>query len=133
MLSTHKRLSAGIITLLLGLGAGGAAVNASQTSSNDAPVRCEIDVSTHNGIITLNGLVHTDLAIDGSYQFSVKGAGWSGSSNIRQGGDFTADPGDTITVAKVSLGANGARYIANLKIKADDTHIECSKTINDDL
>lgn len=131
MLNRYRRLSAGMITLLLGLGAGGMVVQAGQNSSDEGPIRCEISATTKGQMTTLQGVVHTDEAVEGTYLFSVKSVSKSGSSSSQQGGEFVAGSNDTVTVGNVTMGGNGISYDVKLKVMANGMTIECAELIGD--
>lgn len=135
MFSNHKRFSAGMVTLLLGLGAGGIAVNAHQTESDDVasidPVRCEIQANTSRGMTMLESVFHAEDAVNGTYTFKVVKSGPSGSSNIQQGGSFAADANEAVTLGRVSLGGGNATYDVSLSVNADGTSFSCSDHFSD--
>ena len=109
----------------LGLGVAGLAIAATGDAKSE-PVRCEIQTSTANGMVTLEGIVHSDVALSGTYQFRVTGSDGGNSSNISQGGYFTAGPEGAVTLGSVMLGGNGANYDASLELMADGKTIACA-------
>ena len=121
----HRHLTR-LAPIALALALSGAAFAASDMESQDAPLRCEIEVTQTGGMISLVGLVEADHAIAGSYSFAVESSGGSGSSNIRQGGGFSVAPGETVTLGRVMLGANGV-YDASLELATDSGAIECEE------
>jgi hypothetical protein len=127
MFSNHKRLALPVLPLALGLGAAGA-LAAGQVGSASGPLSCEIEATPAAGMIVLEGLVHADQDVRGSYRFRIKSAGRSGSSNVSQGGSFAAGPGAAATLGKVMLGNNGA-YDASLEVTADGARVECAKRV----
>ncbi len=137
MLDSHKKFSAALLTVLLGLGAGGAAMGEGQDNlavgstfpDENAPIYCEIQTTTRGGMIALEGLVYSDTAIRGSYRFKVANAGHSGNSNIQQGGNFSVGPDDVVTLSRVTLGGRGAVYDASLEITADGETYECAERV----
>lgn len=131
MLNRYKRLSAGMITSLLVLGAGGMAVHAGQNNSDDGTIACEISATTNGNMTTLQGIVHTDEAVEGSYLFRVKSVSNSGSSSSQQGGEFVAEANGSVTVGNVTMGGNGIVYDVKLKVMANGDTIECAEIIGD--
>lgn len=131
MLNKHRRFAARMAPLLLGLGAAGIAMGASHAGSTntDEPVACEIQATQADGMIALEGIVRADEAIRGSYRFRVSSAGGSGSSNISQGGRFTAGPDGMTKLGKVMLGNTGAAYDASLEVTSNGVTIECAKRV----
>jgi hypothetical protein len=94
MFDKRTRLIAGVMPLVLGLGAAGMALGADRSGSGDGPIRCEISTASADGMITLKAIVHADVAVSGSYRFRITGAGASGSSNVEQGGNFSIGQGE---------------------------------------
>jgi hypothetical protein len=127
MLDQHKRLSVAALVLLLGVGAGGMAMGASEDELMDGPVRCEIQATAKKSMIALKSVVMADVSTQGSYQFKVKSSGGSGRTNIQQGGNFSVEPDEEAILGKVTVGNNGATYDVTLKIMADGETIECSE------
>lgn len=111
---------------LVGLGITGAALASAGTS--DGPLRCEIRSGVAGGMVSLEGVVETDAAISGSYRFMVESAAGSGSSSIRQGGGFSAAPGEAVTLGRVMLGANGI-YDAVLTLEAGGRALQCEDRV----
>lgn len=123
MFASHRYLS---LPLLIVSGLAGAACTAIGSESQDAPVSCRIEVSEKGGMISLQGLVEADEAIDGTYRFAVESTGGSGNSRINQGGGFSAAPGETVTLGRVMLGANGV-YEASLELDTGSGSVECEE------
>ncbi|MBZ0228738.1 MAG: hypothetical protein K8F58_09860 [Bauldia sp.] len=132
MFHSHKRF-AGAAALLLGLGATGVAMGAGQAESASGPLRCEIQATTSGGMIALEGVVHADATVSGSYRFRVQSAGYSGNSNIQQGGDFTAGPDGPVTLGQVMLGASGAVYDASLTVTSNGMTVDCAERVGGSL
>ncbi len=135
MFNSHKRISAGMIALVLGLGAGGLAVNAQQnTDTETAPVElvgCEIQATTTSGMTTLESVFRAEEAVTGTYSFKVVKSGSSGSSNIAQGGSFVAGPHETVTLGRVMLGGGDATYDISLSVEADGASYSCAEHFSD--
>jgi hypothetical protein len=127
MFSKHKALRA--MPLLLGLGVAGLAMAAGEASSSDEPLRCEIKADSANGMIMLQGVIRSDVPVSGSYRFKVASAGGAGNTNMSQGGDFTAIPGEEVLLGKVVLGNAGAIYDATLQIESDGMTVECEERV----
>ncbi|MCF6320943.1 MAG: hypothetical protein L3J32_04155 [Rhizobiaceae bacterium] len=130
MLLTYKLVSAATAALMLGMGAANISGDITQeiTVSNE-PVYCEILTTTSRGMTTLEGVLHTDKEISGTYTFKVKSAGNGGNSNIRQGGEFHAEPDEAVTLGKVMLSSKGTSFDATLKISTNAKTIRCSQHI----
>lgn len=116
------------VPLFLCLGIVGAAVGAVAAESPAVPLRCEIETHLTNGMITLEGVVHASVEVAGSYQLRIVGAGLSGSSDIEQGGEFSAGPDGPVTLGRVMLGGGGS-FDANLELTTDGAAVSCSRRI----
>jgi hypothetical protein len=114
------------LPLLIATGLAGAACTAIGSESQDAPLRCAIDVSEQGGMVSLQGVVKASAAIEGTYRFSVESAGGSGNSRIKQGGGFSAAPGETVKLGRVMLSANGI-YDASLELDTSAGSVECEE------
>jgi hypothetical protein len=113
---------------LVGLGAAGfATADGSPRADPGEPLRCEIQTSTAKGMVALEGVLHTDIAIAGSYRFRVISSGGGGSSNIQQGGEFEAGPDEPATLGTVMLGNSGGTYRAILEVMADGKLVACAE------
>ena len=133
MFDTQKRLVAVAITFIAAIGSASIAVGENQTGavteSHNGLFSCEIQTSSANGMITLEGVVQANDEVNGSYRFRVKNAGHSGSSNIQQGGNFSADPNDITTLGRVMLGSRNAVYDASLEVTANGVTVSCDKRV----
>jgi hypothetical protein len=118
--------------LLAGLGLAGCVASAGQPASGggspDEPLRCEIRSTESGGMIALEGVVEADAATDGGYQFQVVSSGGGNNTNIRQGGAFSAEAGEAVTLGRVVLGGNGA-YEARLTLDANGETVECFEEV----
>jgi hypothetical protein len=121
-----KLAAAGIGLAALGAAAGGGD-NVTAGASVSGPLRCEIQATSAGGMTTLEGIVHADVAVAGTYSFHVSGGSNGNSSNISQGGPFSAAPGAPVPLGQVMLG--GGRYEASLAVTAGGTVVECAKRI----
>lgn len=129
MYSTGRRMLIPAATLLIAAGAAATTVGAGQAGSSGGPVRCEIQATTSGGMVTLQGVVRADKAVSGSYAFRVESAGGSGSSDISQGGDFSAKAGSPTTLGQVMLGSHGSVYDARLEVTAGGKTYRCDERV----
>jgi hypothetical protein len=90
------------------------------------PVRCEIQRSTGGGTVTLTPVVHADIPITGSYKFRVSGNSRGGSSNIDQGGPFSAKAKEAVKLSSVSIGAGGS-FDATLTVTVNGSTLSCNE------
>jgi len=119
---------AAALPAIAALSVGGVSAGTSQTNEDLAAPNCVIDVSSKGGALALEAQFDADSALNGSYEFRVKSVGGTNSTNINQGGGFVADNGQTVTLGKMTLGAN-ATYDVSLKVKAAGETFECSERL----
>jgi len=159
MSNNRKIFSAAMVSLFVGLGAGGVAIGAamdnvadevssqsgtiltSQQSANEAetsknqidfangPLQCEIISEAKNGSLELASVVHVLEAATGTYVLKVASVGGPNRSTIQQGGYFSADEHGQTTLGKVRLGARGAVYKVDLDVVVDGQTISCNEQI----
>lgn len=89
---------------------------------------CDVRVRpTANGVL-IEPVVRSDANMAGSYSLSIVQSG-ANSSEIQQGGDFTADAGSTVTLGQSEIGASGAsRGHVRLRVQ-DENGVSCSRTV----
>ena len=110
---------------VLGLGLVFAAPDQA-TAGGGSGLRCEIYQSSRGGGVVLEGVVFSDQATDGSYEFRVAKSGGGGSSDINQSGEFSVGAGGKSSVGSVSLGGSGG-YSATLKVSAAGHAVACKE------
>lgn len=123
MTHTTRTFTGAGAALLIGLAAAGVSIGASQASVSDGPLSCAIETSRSGGGIAIESIARSERAASGSYSFSVRGGG----TNIRQGGEFDARAGETVTLGEVMLG--GGSYDLRLEVSAGDRSVSCSHRI----
>ncbi len=149
MLNRNKRLTAALVSLAIGLGAGsiaiGAAADGHQGGNADdmsvgsiiedaidfssGPVQCQILASSKDGRMVLESVVHAEMPVTGSYVLQVASVGGPNRSRIQQGGNFAADLDEATTLNKLMLGSHGASYDVSLKLSVNGTFVECAEKI----
>lgn len=107
---------------------GGASYANAVGGDDDKPVACELLSQKINGSFALEAVYHAKAATHGSYQFSVKSVGGANSTNINQGGGFSASANETLALGKMTL-AGSAIYDVTLTIDANGTSHECGGRI----
>jgi hypothetical protein len=122
------------LTIAAGMLAAGAAagVTGSASAAGDG-VHCEIAVEKRSSGVTLEGFVDAASSITGSYELLVTKAGGGGSSNIRQGGEFSATSGARTPVGAVVLAGDGGTYTAKLNIMWNGKSAVCSESVRGSL
>ena len=119
-----KRFVLGAAILLIGAGA----VAATAGPAAD-PNRCEIVAEKHGAGVSIIGLYFAAKALEGEYSFRVHGTGRSGSTEISQGGAFSAGPAQPVEIGQVMLGGSGASYQASPVVKAAGKTWRCDQRI----
>ncbi len=120
-----KKTSIALMSAAFAAALSGAALTANSGHAHSNETRCEIVTETSGGMITLQGVVHADTPLSGSYTFRVESAGGGGGSNIRQGGSFSAAPGQPAKLGRVMLGGGGAVYDATLGVDTNAGRFTC--------
>jgi len=120
-----KKTSIALMSAAFAAALSGAALTANSGQAHSNETRCEIVTETSGGMITLQGVVHADTPLSGSYTFRVESAGGGGGSNIRQGGSFSAAPGQPAKLGRVMLGGGGAVYDATLGVDTNAGRFTC--------
>lgn len=122
MLHTSFRL--GLIALVAISGGAVAAANSNQTS----PIACGVNTVSDRGMMSVEGIFQSQTALTGEYRFSLRSQGNGGSSNISQGGAFSADAGATITLGKVMVNA-GSHLNIDFEVSAGGRKYDCSQPL----
>ena len=116
---------------LLGLALVGIAATTGFAGTNNAgPVQCGIAEKTESGMLSIEGKMLSSVPVDGSYQFRVQAKGPGGSSQVSQGGAFTAAANDPVVLGRMTINS-GANYDAELAITANGVAVTCDMDIND--
>lgn len=119
----HSTAQLGLIALLV-LGGAGMAANAYGTAADG--LACGVSTSNANGMLSVEGVLQSPEALTGDYRFALKSQGAGGSSNISQGGQFSATPGMPVSLGKVSVNA-GANIEVDFTITTGGKKYDCSQ------
>lgn len=119
----HSTAQLGLIALLV-LGGAGMAANAYGTAADG--LACGVNTSNANGMLSVEGVLQSPEALTGEYRFALKSQGAGGSSNINQGGQFSATPGMPVSLGKVSVNA-GANIEVDFTITTGGKKYDCSQ------
>lgn len=119
----HSTAQLGLIALLV-LGGAGMAANAYGTAADG--LACGVSTSNANGMLSVEGVLQSPEALTGEYRFALKSQGAGGSSNINQGGQFSATPGMPVSLGKVSVNA-GANIEVDFTITTGGKKYDCSQ------
>lgn len=110
------------LVAIAALGIAGAAAIAGPSSNDFA---CGISTTTDRGMMAIEGVVQTQEAMSGDYRFALKSSGSGGSSNINQGGQFTATPGSPVSLGRVMINA-GSKVDVEFTVRKGGETIDCS-------
>ena len=123
--TSPRRLLPAIVLLAgVGLAAGCAATATTPTTASTlsyAPLACALDVQQNGRMVSFQGHVQANQALSGTYNLTLVGGG----TNIRQGGPFSARPGETVTLGQATLSGTPDRYDAELSISVNGTTYNC--------
>lgn len=115
--------------ILLGLALATIAAGAGFANSTTATAsKCGVTSTTDHGMLTLEGSILSPEVLSGDYRFAIRSTSNGGSSNISQGGYFTAAANEVTTLGKVMLNA-GAKYDVTLEINASGQKIVCDQDV----
>lgn len=105
-----------------------AATSGMANSSSTSSVQCGIAKTTENGMLVLEGMLTSPVAFSGEYRFAIQSSSNGGSSNISQGGYFTANANEVIPLGKVMLN-KGSSYHVDFDVSANGKKTECDQDI----
>lgn len=117
----HSTLRIGLVALAA-LAAAGAVANA---SSSDGDLACGVSTITERGMLSIEGVLQSPVALTGEYRFALKSSGAGGSSNVSQGGQFSAAPGTAVTLGKVMVNA-GSSIDVDFTVTTGGRQLDCS-------
>ncbi len=111
------------------LALGGAAIAANASGDNLAGgLACGVSTATEGRMLVIEGVLQSPQAISGDYRFALKSSGNGGSSNISQGGQFSATPGTPVTLGKVMLNS-GSHIDVDFTITSAGQKYDCSQQL----
>ena len=140
-LSASRRLSVPSSTLGLSVVASVAAILATActipataqntgpntgTNAGHAPLRCEVALEDLGGATRIQGRVHSDRAISGTYTMAVTSRSAGGMANIRQSGDFQAAPDTPALLGETRLMGRPDAQSVDLEIRVEGTRMTCA-------
>ena len=113
--------------IALGLVVAALAASAGLANSTGA-TQCGIATSSARGMLALEGTILSPVALSGEYRFAIQSSGNGGSSNISQGGYFTANANEATPLGKVLINA-GSNYSVTFDVTAGGKKIDCDQDI----
>lgn len=120
----HTSFCLGLVALVAISGGAVAAANSNQTS----PIACGVNTVSDRGMMSVEGIFQSQTALTGEYRFSLRSQGNGGSSNISQGGAFSADAGATIILGKVMVNAD-SHFNIGFEVSAGGRKYDCSQPL----
>jgi len=114
--------------IALGLAVAALAANAGLASSTGDTTQCGIATSSERGMLTLEGTILSPVALSGEYRLALRSSSNGGSSNISQGGYFTANANEATPLGKVLINA-GSSYSIEFNVTAGGQKIDCDQDI----
>jgi hypothetical protein len=118
--------------IALGLFGAALAASAGFASSTTQATQCGVISTTERGMLVLEGAVLSPTALSGEYRFAIQSSSNGGSSNVSQGGYFTANANESTPLGKVMINA-GARYSISFDVTANGKKIVCDQAITTQL
>ncbi|MBO9587648.1 curli-like amyloid fiber formation chaperone CsgH [Devosia sp.] len=103
----------------------GFAANANAAAGGD--FACGVISKTQGGMLALEGTLVSPTALSGQYRFALKSAGGGGSTNISQGGQFSAAPNAEVSLGQVMINA-GSNVSVDFTVTANGKTFDCSQT-----
>jgi hypothetical protein len=122
----HSKLLAGLFALAA-LGTAGVAANANSTTQS-ADLNCGVSTATESGMLVVEGIFQSPTGLSGEYRFALKSVGAGGSTNVSQGGQFSAAAGTAVSLGKVMVNA-GASIDVDFSVSADGKSLDCSSPL----
>ena len=114
--------------IAIGLAVAALAASAGLANSASGDTTCGIATSSERGMLALEGTILSPVALSGEYRLAIRSSGGGGSSNISQGGYFTANANEATTLGKVLINA-GSSYSIDFDVSAGGQKIDCDQDI----
>ena len=114
-------IALGLVVATLAAGAGFA-------NSAAGTTQCGVATSSQNGMLALEGTILSPVALSGEYRFAIRSSSNGGSSNISQGGYFTANANEATPLGKVLINA-GSNYNVVFDVTAGGKKLDCDQDI----
>lgn len=115
------------LAAILALGGAAVAANAKSSSNSDGMV-CGINTVSEGRMMSIEGVLQSPQAMTGEYRFAIKSSGTSGSSNISQGGAFSATADTTLSLGKVMVNT-GSNIEVDFTIMSGGKKFDCSQQL----
>jgi len=112
---------------LLALGTVGVAANANGLAQTNE-LACGVNTQTDRGMLIVEGIVQSPTALSGEYRFALKSISGGGSTNISQGGQFSAAAGTAVSLGRVMVNA-GSSIDVDFTVSAGGKRLDCSSPL----
>lgn len=106
------------------LAAIGFAANANAAAGGD--FACGVTTKTEGGMLAIVGTLVSPKPLAGEYRFALKSSGGGGSTNISQGGQFSAAPNAEISLGQIMVNAD-AHVNVDFTVTANGKTFDCSQ------
>jgi len=114
------------LPLFFGVGIVAIAASVGMASSDTNSLRCDIAEQNQNGMRTITGSVFSPQDVSGEYRFAIRSASNGNSSNISQGGAFSAPANEAVPVGQMMINAD-ARYSVDFSIIVGGQTVACTQ------
>ena len=121
----HSKLLSGLVAIAA-LGIAGVAANAESPQATD--LACGVSTQTEHGMLVVEGVFQSATALNGDYRFALKSQGAGGSTNISQGGQFSAAAGTAVSLGRVMINA-GSDVDVDFTVSAGGKTLNCSAPV----
>lgn len=105
-----------------------AATTGMANSTSASAVQCGVAKTTQNGMLALEGTLTSPTAVSGEYRFAIQSSGGGGSSNISQGGYFTANANEPTALGRVMVNT-GSSYNLVFDVIANGQKVDCNQEL----
>ena len=112
--------------IALGLVMAGLAASSGFAKSASDAVACGLTTGSEQGMLAIEGAILSPVALTGEYRFAVRSQSGGGSSNISQGGYFTANANEETALGKVLLNA-GSTFDIAFTVTANGKTLTCDQ------
>jgi hypothetical protein len=123
---SQSKVISGLLAIVSVVAAG---VAANAHGTNQADLACGVSTQTERGMLVVEGVLQSPTALAGEYRFVLKSQGGGGSTNISQGGQFSAAAGTAVSLGRVMVNAGSAVDVDFTIVSADGKRLDCSNAL----
>lgn len=121
---TASLLAMGGFVALAAIGTAAYAQSAVGLAQMTEPVPCEVVATETGNGMNLEAIYNAQGPASGTYSFSVKTIGSTGSTNVKQGGAFSAHQAGPVSLGRVSVG-DAPSYDISLEVEVNGRTLQC--------